>query len=178
MSRIGNSPIQIPSEVSVSLSKDNEIKVKGPLGVLFQDFKQVSVKIEDSFVFINRLNDSKRSKSSQGLYRALINNMILGVSKGFKKELYLVGVGYRASNQGQKLDLALGYSHNIILNICSEVKVETEALKGKPPVIKLASCDKQLLGQVVSKIRSYRKPDPYKGKGVLFDQEKNKKEGR
>jgi len=144
------------------------VTVKGKLGELFQEFSDVTIKIEDNQVIVERSSDHKNERAKHGLYRSLINNMIIGVSEGFTKELELVGVGYRASNQGQKLDLALGYSHNIVLEIVPEVKVETVSEKGKNPIVKLSSFDKQLLGQVSAKIRSFRKPEPYKGKGVKF----------
>lgn len=167
MSRIGNSPITIPEGVSVTL-QDNVVTVKGKLGELSQEIQEVSMTIEDGVVELKRDTDSKPNKAKHGLYRALINNMIEGVSKGYTKELELVGVGYRASNQGQRLDLALGFSHSIVLDIAPEVKVETVSDKGKNPIIKLTSFDKQLVGQVAAKIRSFRKPEPYKGKGVRF----------
>ncbi len=167
MSRIGKSPITIPSGVTVDV-KDGVITVKGKLGELKQEYTDVTVKIEDGQVIVERSSDHKDERAKHGLFRALVNNMITGVSEGFTKELELVGVGYRASNQGQKLDLALGFSHNIVLEIAPEVKVETVSEKGKNPIIKLSSHDKQLLGHVASKIRSFRKPEPYKGKGVKF----------
>jgi len=167
MSRIGKSPIAIPAGVTVEV-KDAVITVKGKLGELSQEFSDVSVKVEEGQVIVERSSDAKDQRSKHGLYRALINNMIVGVAEGFTKELELVGVGYRASNQGQKLDVALGFSHNIVLEVVSEVKVETVSEKGKNPIIKLSSYDKQLLGQVAAKIRSFRKPEPYKGKGVKF----------
>ncbi len=167
MSRIGKNPITIPSGVTVDV-KDGVITVKGKLGELKQEYSDVTVKVEDGQFTVERSSDHKDERAKHGLYRALVNNMITGVSEGFTKELELVGVGYRASNQGQKLDLALGFSHNIILEIAPEVKVETVSEKGKNPIIKLSSHDKQLLGHVASKIRSFRKPEPYKGKGVKF----------
>lgn len=167
MSRIGKSPITIPAGVTVDVTA-SEIVVKGKLGELSQKFDTVTVKVEDGKVIVERSADDKFSRAKHGLYRSLINNMIVGVSEGFTKELELVGVGYRASNQGQKLDLALGFSHNIILEIVPEVKVETVSEKGKNPIIKLTSFDKQLVGQVAAKIRSFRKPEPYKGKGIKF----------
>ncbi|MPT33619.1 MAG: 50S ribosomal protein L6 [Flavobacterium sp.] len=167
MSRIGKSPIAIPAGVTVEV-KDAVITVKGKLGELSQEFSDVSVKVEEGQVIVERSSDAKEQRSKHGLYRALINNMIVGVAEGFTKELELVGVGYRASNQGQKLDVALGFSHNIVLEVVPEVKVETVSEKGKNPIIKLSSYDKQLLGQVAAKIRSFRKPEPYKGKGVKF----------
>jgi len=167
MSRIGKSPVAIPEGVTVDIS-DNVITVKGKLGELTQDFSGVTVKEEEGNVLVERLSDSKDDRSKHGLYRSLINNMVEGVSKGWSKELELVGVGYRASNQGQKLDLAIGFSHNIVLNVAPEVKVETISEKGKNPIVKLTSHDKQLVGQVAAKIRGFRKPEPYKGKGIRF----------
>lgn len=167
MSRIGNNPVAIPEGVTIEV-KENVVTVKGKLGELTQEFSGVSVKIEEGQVFVTRPSDSKEHKAKHGLYRALFTNMVEGVSKGWTKELELVGVGYRASNQGQKLDLALGFSHNIVMNLAPEVKVETISEKGKNPIIKLTSFDKQLVGQVAAKIRGLRKPEPYKGKGVKF----------
>ena len=168
MSRIGKNPVSIAQGVDVSI-KDNVITVKGKLGELSQAISQgITVEIEDGTITLDRASESKDHKAQHGLMRALINNMIEGVSKGWTKELELVGVGYRASNQGQKLDLALGFSHNIVLNLAPEVKVETISEKGKNPIIKLSSFDKQLVGQVAAKIRSFRAPEPYKGKGVKF----------
>lgn len=167
MSRIGNSPIAIPEGVTVEVA-EGAVVVKGKLGELSQSFDNVSVKVEDGSVIVERPSEAKQVKAQHGLYRSLINNMITGVSEGFTKQLELVGVGYRASNQGQKLDLALGFSHNIVLDIAPEVKVETVSEKGKNPIVKLTSADKQLVGQVAAKIRSFRKPEPYKGKGVKF----------
>lgn len=167
MSRIGNNPIAIPDGVTIEIN-ENLIAVKGKLGELTQDFSEVSIKVEDGQAWVTRPSDSKEHKAKHGLYRALILNMVKGVSTGWTKELELVGVGYRASNQGQKLDLALGFSHNIIFNLAPEVKVETTSEKGKNPTIKLTSHDKQLVGHIAAKIRSFRKPEPYKGKGIKF----------
>ena len=167
MSRIGKSPIAIPAGVTVDV-QPGVIVVKGKLGELSHAFEDVDVKVEDGQVIVERSSDMKDQRAKHGLYRSLINNMIVGVSEGFTKELELVGVGYRASNQGQKLDLALGFSHNIVLEIVSEVKLETVSEKGKNPIVKLTSSDKQLVGQVAAKIRSFRKPEPYKGKGIKF----------
>ena len=167
MSRIGNNPVAIPEAVTVEVNGNN-VTVKGKLGELTQDFSGVAIKVEEGNVVVERPSDSKEHKAKHGLYRALISNMVEGVSKGFTKELELVGVGYRASNQGQKLDLALGFSHNIVLDIAPEIKIETVSEKGKNPIVKLTSHDKQLVGQVAAKIRSFRKPEPYKGKGVKF----------
>jgi large subunit ribosomal protein L6 len=167
MSRIGKSPVTIPEGVTIDIN-DTVITVKGKLGELTQDFSGVTIKEEEGNVLVERLSDSKDDRSKHGLYRSLINNMVEGVSKGWSKELELVGVGYRASNQGQKLDLAIGFSHNIVLNVAPEVKVETISEKGKNPIVKLTSHDKQLVGQVAAKIRGFRKPEPYKGKGIRF----------
>lgn len=168
MSRIGKSPVSIPQGVDVNLN-ENLITVKGKLGELSQTISDgITAKIENDQIILERASESKTHKSQHGLIRALLFNMIEGVSKGWTKELELVGVGYRASNQGQKLDLALGYSHNIVLELAPEVKVETISEKGKNPIVKLTSYDKQLLGQVAAKIRGFRKPEPYKGKGVKF----------
>jgi len=167
MSRIGKNPVAIPEGVTLDIT-DNQITVKGKLGELTQEFSAVSIKIEEGNVIVERPSDHKDHKAKHGLYRALIFNMIEGVTTGWTKELELVGVGYRATNQGNKLDLALGFSHNIILDIASEVKVETVSEKGKNPIIKLTSHDKQLVGQVAAKIRGFRAPEPYKGKGIKF----------
>ena len=168
MSRIGKNPIALPQGVEVKVN-DNVVTVKGKLGELSQELTSgITLKIEDGFVTLERPSDSKDHKAKHGLYRSLIKNMIEGVSDGFTKELELVGVGYRASNQGQKLDLALGFSHNILIELAPEVKVETISEKGKNPIVKLTSHDKQLVGQVAAKIRSFRKPEPYKGKGIKF----------
>ena len=167
MSRIGNSPITITDGATV-VYKDNVVTVKGKLGELTQEIIDIDVSIEDGIIKLVRPSNSKQHKAKHGLYRSLIANMIEGVTKGFTKELELVGVGYRAKSQGQVLDLSLGYSHTIVLDIAPEVKVETVSDKGKNPIIKLSSFDKQLVGQVAAKIRSFRKPEPYKGKGVKF----------
>ena len=178
MSRIGKNPVAIPEGVSLDIT-DNLITVKGKLGELTQEYSAVSIKIEDSIVYLERPSENKEHKAKHGLYRALIANMIEGVTTGWTKELELVGVGYRASNQGQKLDLALGFSHNIVLNIAPEVKVETVSDKGKNPIIKLTSHDKQLVGQVAAKIRGFRSPEPYKGKGIRYvDEYVRKKAGK
>jgi large subunit ribosomal protein L6 len=167
MSRIGKNPVAMVDGVTVDI-KDNVITVKGKLGELTQEFSGVTIKQEDGNLIVERESDKKEHRAKHGLYRALLSNMIEGVNKGWTKELELVGVGYRATNQGQKLDLALGYSHNIVLNIAAEVKVETISDKGKNPIIKLTSHDKQLVGQVAAKIRGFRSPEPYKGKGIKF----------
>ena len=167
MSRIGNNPITIPEGVTIDI-QPSQVVVKGKLGELTQEYSDVEIKIEDNTLTVSRPSEKKSVKSKHGLYRALIANMVEGVTQGFTKELELVGVGYRASNQGQKLDLALGFSHNILLDIAPEVKNETISEKGKNPIVKLTSHDKQLVGFVAAKIRSFRKPEPYKGKGIKF----------
>jgi large subunit ribosomal protein L6 len=167
MSRIGRNPITVPEGVTLEI-KDNIITAKGTLGELTQEYSEIEIKLEDGIITLERTSDKKNLRAKHGLYRALIANMIEGVSKGWTKELEMVGVGYRASNQGQKLDLAVGFSHNIVLDIAPEVKVETISDKGKNPRIKLTSFDKQLVGQVAAKIRGFRRPEPYKGKGIKF----------
>jgi large subunit ribosomal protein L6 len=168
MSRIGNSPILLPEGITFEIN-ENVVTVKGKLGELSQEITDgITVKVEDGSIILERPSDSKSHKAKHGLYRALLNNMVKGVSEGWTKELELVGVGFRATNRGQVLDLALGFSHNIVLDIAPEVKVEAISEKGKNPVIKLTSFDKQLVGAVAAKIRSFRKPEPYKGKGVKF----------
>ena len=167
MSRIGKNPITVPEGVTLEI-KDNVITAKGKLGELTQEYSDVEIKLEDGTITLTRPSEKKDHRAKHGLYRALIANMIEGVSKGWTKELELVGVGYRASNQGQKLDLAVGFSHNIVMDIAPEVKVETISEKGKNPIVKLTSHDKQLVGQVAAKIRGFRKPEPYKGKGIKF----------
>ena len=173
MSRIGKLPVSIPAGVTVTL-KDNVVNVKGPKGELSQFVNPaIIVEIADGHVVLNEdenamLDNMKQRHAFHGLYRALIHNMVVGVSEGYKKELELVGVGYRASNTGNLIDFALGYTHNIFLQLPPEIKVETKSERNKNPLITLESCDKQLLGQVCSKIRSFRKPEPYKGKGIKF----------
>ena len=168
MSRIGKLPIQIPSGVTVTM-KDSVATVKGPKGTLSQYVNpDIEVKIEDGIMTLSRPTDERQHRSLHGLYRSLLNNMVIGVSEGYKKELELVGVGYRASNTDQLLELSLGYTHNIYMQLPDEVKLETKTERNKNPLIILESADKQLIGQVCSKIRSFRKPEPYKGKGVRF----------
>lgn len=167
MSRIGKSPIKIPENVTVDVQEDL-VTVKGKLGELTQQFSDVTITNEDGQLVLERSSEKKKFKSAHGLYRSLIQNMIWGVTEGYTKELELIGVGYRASNQGQKLDLAIGFSHNIVMNLAPEIKVEAISEKGKNPRIKLTSHDKQLVGQVAAKIRAYRKPEPYKGKGIKY----------
>ena len=167
MSRVGNNPISIPEGVSIEVN-ENIITVKGKKGEMNQAFDGVSFDISTDVILVKRNSESKDHKSKHGLYRSLVSNMVKGVSEGFTLELELVGVGYRATSSGQKLDLALGYSHTIVMNIAPEVKVECVNEKGSNPIIKLSSSDKQLLGHVAAKIRSFRMPEPYKGKGIKF----------
>ena len=168
MSRIGKLPIAIPAGVTVTL-KDDVVTVKGPKGELSQYVNPlITVTINDNEVVVSRSSDEKQERAFHGLYRALINNMVVGVSEGYKKELELVGVGYRVSNTGNVMELALGYTHPIFMVLPAEIKVETKTERNKNPLITLESCDKQLLGAVCAKIRSFRKPEPYKGKGVKF----------
>lgn len=172
MSRIGKSPVKVPNGVTVAVSPANEVTVKGPRGELKQVLdRDIQVAVKDGQVVLSRPTDQIRHRALHGLYRALINNMVAGVTHGFKKELELVGVGYKASNQGQLLDLSLGFSHNIVMEIPKEIKVKTETEKGQNPRITLEGADNQLLGQVAAKIRSLRKPEPYKGKGVRYSNE-------
>lgn len=168
MSRIGKNPITIPSGVEVKID-GNIVSVKGSKGTLTQDIDScVTLSIEDGVITFSRESDAPAHRAKHGLYRALVNNMIVGVSEGYKKELEVIGVGYRAVANGQQLEMALGYSHPIILEVPSEIKVSAETQKGKAPVVTLESFDKQLIGQVAAKIRSLRKPEPYKGKGIKF----------
>ncbi len=169
MSRIGNLPISIPEGVSIQVSETNMVTVKGPKGELNQQVNQdMKVKIEEKELVVSRPSESKQHKSLHGLYRSLINNMVEGVSKGFEIKLELVGVGYRAESKGQLLELSLGYSHDIVIELPPEIKFEAKTERRSNPVITLTSIDKQLIGHVASKIRSFRKPEPYKGKGIKF----------
>ena len=167
MSRIGKLPINIPAGVTVTVGAGNEVVVKGPKGELKQVVNPIiNVEVNGNEVVLTRPNDEKQSKAMHGLYRVLVNNMVVGVSEGYKKTLELVGVGYRVSNQGQVIEFSLGYTHAIYLRLPAEVKVETKSERNQNPIVILESCDKQLLGQVCAKIRSFRKPEPYKGKGI------------
>ncbi len=169
MSRIGKKPVEVTNGVSVTLSAENVVTVKGPKGELKQAIdRDIKVEIKDGFVEFSRPTDQIRHRAMHGLYRSLISNMVKGVTEGYTKTLELVGVGFKAANQGNILDLALGYSHNIIFEIPKELSVVTSQEKGQNPMIKFESIDKQLIGQVCAKIRSLRKPEPYKGKGVKF----------
>lgn len=169
MSRIGKLPISIPSGVSIEVDKSNRVKVKGPKGELSQKIDpDIEVKVEGSEIQVSRPTDQKRHKAMHGLYRTLINNMVEGVSKGYEKNMEVVGVGYKAESTGKVLELSLGFSHPIVMVLPEEISVETESKRGQAPKIKLTSIDKQLLGQVAAKIRSLRPPEPYKGKGIRF----------
>lgn len=169
MSRIGKAPIALPQGVEINVSKSNLVTVKGPKGELTQQVHpDISVEVENGEIVVKRPTEQKRHRAMHGLYRSLLNNMVEGVTNGYAKELELVGVGYRAQNSGQLLELTLGYSHPIMFMIPEEVKVETKMEKGKNPLVRLESIDKQLIGQVAAKIRSFRRPEPYKGKGIRF----------
>lgn len=169
MSRVGKAPINIPSGVEITVGANNLITVKGPKGTLEQKIdSDLKVVIEEGVLTLERPTEQKRHKAMHGLYRSLLNNMVVGVSQGYKLQQELVGVGFKAANQGQILDLSLGFSHGILMEIPKEVSVVTETVKGKNPLITLESADKQLIGQVAAKIRSLRKPEPYKGKGIRF----------
>ena len=169
MSRIGKAPISIPSGVDIKVDSSNMVTVKGPKGELIQQVDpDMIIEVNDGIITVNRPTDQKRHRAMHGLYRSLLFNMVEGVSTGWTKELELIGVGYRAENQGQLLSMTLGYSHPIMFYVPDEVKIEAKMEKGKPPSITLTSFDKQLVGQVAAKIRAFRKPEPYKGKGVRF----------
>ena len=169
MSRIGKNPIAIPANVTIDVSKGNMVTVKGPKGELMQQIDpDLVIEIDDGKLVLERPTDQRRHRAMHGLYRSLIDNMIVGVNEGYVRELELIGVGYRAGNTGQLLELTLGYSHPIYFYIPDEVKVTTTMEKGKSPAIRLESHDKQLIGQIASKIRAFRKPEPYKGKGIRF----------
>ncbi|MFD1820081.1 large subunit ribosomal protein L6 [Pseudarcicella hirudinis] len=169
MSRVGNKVINLPAGVSVSVASDNTVSVKGPKGTLTQAVDpDISVEIEGAELLVKRPTEQKRHKALHGLYRALINNMVVGVSEGFKREMEIIGVGYKASNQGNVLELNLGYSHAVFMAIPSELKISTSMEKGQNPKVFLEGIDKQLIGQVAAKIKSLRKVEPYKGKGIRF----------
>lgn len=172
MSRIGKQPVTIPQGVTITVGNDNVVTVKGPKGELKQPIdRDIKLEVKDGQLILERPTDQIRHRAMHGLYRALIANLVKGVTDGYRKNLELVGVGYKASNQGNLLDLSLGFSHNIIFEVPKELKVATEQLKGQNPSITLEGIDKQLLGQVAAKIRSLRKPEPYKGKGVKYKDE-------
>jgi large subunit ribosomal protein L6 len=172
MSRIGKAPVAVPGGVTINIGKDNVVTIKGPKGELKEAIdRDITVESADGVLNLSRPTDQIRHRAMHGLYRALIANMVKGVTEGYKKELELVGVGFKASNQGNILDLSLGYSHNIIFEVPKELKVSTATEKGQNPKIFIESVDKQLLGQVAAKIRGLRKPEPYKGKGVKYSNE-------
>lgn len=169
MSRIGKLPISLPDKVEVSVSSDNTVTVKGPKGTLSQKIDpDIAVKIEDGTLTVARPTEQKRHKSLHGLYRALINNMVVGVSQGYVREMEVIGVGYRVENQGNLITFTIGYSHPVVFAVPSEIKVTTAMEKGSAPLVRLEGIDKELIGQVCAKIRSFRKPEPYKGKGIMF----------
>lgn len=169
MSRVGKVPVALPGNVTISVSKDNLVTIKGPKGSLAQQVDaDITIEQEDGQIIVKRPSEQKRHKALHGLYRSLVNNMVIGVTNGYKLEQELVGVGYRATNTGNTLDLVLGYSHHYVFELPKEIRVTTTAEKGKNPTIILESIDKQLLGQVAAKIRSLRVPEPYKGKGIKF----------
>ena len=169
MSRIGKLPLSLPAKVEVSVASDNTVTVKGPKGTLSQKIDpDIKVKIEDGTLTVERPTEQKRHKALHGLYRALINNLVVGVSQGYTKEMEVIGVGYRVESQGNLLTLTIGYSHPVVFYVPSEIKLTTAMEKGSPPLIRLEGIDKELLGQVCAKIRSFRKPEPYKGKGIMF----------
>ncbi len=172
MSRVGKLPITIPAKIEINVADNNVVTVKGPKGTLSEKIdRDIIVKIEDGKVILERPTEQKRHKALHGLYRSLINNMVVGASEGYKKVLDVVGVGFRASNQGQLLELSIGYSHPVYVLLPSEITLTTASEKGQPPRIILESNDKQLVGQVAAKIRSLRKPEPYKGKGIKYTEE-------
>jgi large subunit ribosomal protein L6 len=169
MSRIGKLPIEIPAGVKITVSDSNFVTVKGPKGELSQQVNpEIELNIEGNILTVTRPSDEKKHRAMHGLYRSLLNNMVVGVSKGYEVKLELVGVGYRAENDGQVLDLVLGYSHHTYLQLPPEVQVEAKSDKRSNPIVTLTSCDKQLIGHIAAKIRSFRRPEPYKGKGVKF----------
>lgn len=169
MSRIGKMPISLPDKVEVTISSDNTVTVKGPKGTLRQKVDpDIMVKVEDGTLTVARPTDQKRHRALHGLYRALLNNLVVGVSQGYTKEMEVVGVGYRVENQGNLITLTIGYSHPVMFYVPAEIKVTTAMEKGTPPLIRLEGNDKELLGQVCAKIRSFRKPEPYKGKGIIY----------
>lgn len=169
MSRIGKLPIKLPAKVEITVASNNLVTVKGPKGTLSQKVDpDITVAMEDDSLVVTRPTDQKRHKALHGLYRALINNMVVGVSEGFVRQMDIIGVGYRVENAGNLVTFTLGYSHPVMFAIPSEIKVTTAMEKGQPPTIRLEGIDKELLGQVCAKIRSFRKPEPYKGKGIIF----------
>ncbi len=169
MSRIGKLPISLPEKVEITVAADNTVTVKGPKGSLSQKIDpDITVNVEDGTLTVIRPTEQKRHRAMHGLYRSLINNMVIGVSEGYKREMEVIGVGYRVENQGNLVTFTIGYSHPIIFYVPSEIKVTTAMEKGQAPLIRLEGIDKELLGQVCAKMRGFRKPEPYKGKGIMF----------
>jgi large subunit ribosomal protein L6 len=169
MSRIGKLPISLPAKVEITVATDNTVTVKGPKGSLSQKVDpDIKVSVEDGTLTVNRPTDQKRHRAMHGLYRALINNMVVGVSEGYVREMEVIGVGYRVENQGNLVTFTIGFSHPVIFFVPSEIKVTTAMEKGQAPLIRLEGIDKELLGQVCAKMRTFRKPEPYKGKGIMF----------
>jgi len=169
MSRIGKLPISLPAKVEIMVASDNTVTVKGPKGSLSQKVDpDIKVSVEDGTLTVNRPTDQKRHRAMHGLYRALINNMVVGVSEGYTREMEIIGVGFRVENQGNLVTFTIGYSHPVIFYVPSEIKVTTAMEKGQAPLIRLEGIDKELLGQVCAKMRGFRKPEPYKGKGIMF----------
>lgn len=169
MSRIGKLPISLPAKVEITVASDNTVTVKGPKGTLSQKVDpDIKVSVEDGTLSVNRPTDQKRHRAMHGLYRALINNMVVGVSEGYVREMEVVGVGFRVENQGNLVTFTIGYSHPVVFYVPSEIKVSTTMEKGQAPLVRLEGIDKELLGQVCAKMRSFRKPEPYKGKGIMF----------
>ena len=169
MSRIGKLPISLPAKVEITVASDNTVTVKGPKGSLSQKVDpDIKVSVEDGTLMVTRPTDQKRHRAMHGLYRALINNMVVGVSEGYTREMEVIGVGYRVENQGNLVTFTIGYSHPVMFYIPSEIKVTTAMEKGQAPLIRLEGIDKELLGQVCAKMRGFRKPEPYKGKGIMF----------
>jgi large subunit ribosomal protein L6 len=172
MSRIGKNPISVPAGVTIDVDKSNVVTVKGPKGTLTQQIDpDLEIKIEDDELTVVRPTEQKRHRAMHGLYRTLVNNMVVGVTQGYEKKLQVVGVGYRADAKGKQLTLALGFSHPVLFVMPDEIDVEAETVRGKDPIIVLKSIDKQLIGQVAAKIRALRPPEPYKGKGIRFEGE-------
>ena len=169
MSRIGKLPINLPAKVEVNVATDNTVTVKGPKGTLSQKVDpDIQVKVEDGVLSVTRPTDQKRHRAMHGLYRALIQNMVVGVSEGYVREMEVIGVGFRVENQGNLITFTIGYSHPVMFFVPSEIKVTTAMEKGQAPLVRLEGIDKELLGQVCAKMRSFRKPEPYKGKGIMF----------
>lgn len=169
MSRIGKLPISLPAKVEITVASDNTVTVKGPKGTLSQKIDpDITVSVDNGTLTVNRPTEQKRHRAMHGLYRSLINNMVIGVSEGYTREMEVIGVGYRVENQGNLVTFTIGYSHPVVFYVPSEIKVTTAMEKGQAPLIRLEGIDKELLGQVCAKMRTFRKPEPYKGKGIMF----------